>query len=84
MSEHQDEVRKSDLGWQTTRQPKVAKFAANNTMRVSVVGSNLAKIDEERPRKNSLEARNSPYYQQSSEVRLMDGPFSINNVVVLE
>jgi hypothetical protein len=51
------------MGWHTSRAPKVAKFAANNTMRLSVLGGNLTKI-EEKPRKlNSLEARNNPYYQ---------------------
>ena len=43
MSEHFEQMRKSEIapeGWQSSRQPKTSKFA-NNTMRVSVVSSNM-------------------------------------------
>jgi hypothetical protein len=58
-------------------------------MRISVVSSNLYKINEEpkqsnKIRKSPLAIRNSQYYQSETEVKVMDGPSCINNVVIVD
>lgn len=51
-------------------------------MRVSMVSNNLQR--EEPKRQSPMAIRNNPYYQAESEIKVMDGPFCIGNVVILD